>query len=96
MFVEPLLNVKNLKVYFGVAGKGLFGKKRTFVKAVDDVSFSIDKGETFALVGESGSGKTTLGHAILCAVGNYCRNSSPYSNVRGGGTDHSLYLPNPG
>jgi peptide/nickel transport system ATP-binding protein len=68
MKTEPLINVKNLKVYFGLAGKGLFGKRRALVKAVDDVSFSINKGETFGLVGESGSGKTTLGHAILGAI----------------------------
>jgi oligopeptide/dipeptide ABC transporter ATP-binding protein len=68
MITEPLIDVKNLKVYFGLAGKGLFRKRKALVKAVDDISFSISKGETFGLVGESGSGKTTLGHAILCAI----------------------------
>jgi len=54
---ETLVEVKNLQVTFGS------GKKK-FV-AVDDVNFSIYKGETFSLVGESGSGKTTIGRAIV-------------------------------
>jgi oligopeptide transport system ATP-binding protein len=57
------VEVKGLKQYFP-AGGGLFTKKR-FVKAVDDVSFSIDKGETLGLVGESGCGKTTTGRSLL-------------------------------
>ena len=59
-----LLEVKNLKVHFPVQ-HGLFGRRRGFVKAVDDVSLSIAPGETLGLVGESGCGKTTLGRAIL-------------------------------
>ena len=59
---DILLEVKNLKKYFPV--KTGFMKKN-FVKAVDDVSFFIRKGETFGLVGESGCGKTTLGRAVL-------------------------------
>src|SRR5690349_1848810 len=47
-----------------VRGRGLF-RKGTSVRAVDDVSFTIDEGETFGLVGESGSGKTTTGRCIL-------------------------------
>jgi oligopeptide/dipeptide ABC transporter ATP-binding protein len=60
----PLLEVNNLKVHFPVKRGGL---RRTadFVKAVDDVSFSIAPGETLGLVGESGCGKTTLGRAIV-------------------------------
>jgi peptide/nickel transport system ATP-binding protein len=60
----PQLEVKNLKTYFPVK-RGLFGKVRDYVKAVDDVSFNVFPGETIGLVGESGCGKTTLGRTIL-------------------------------
>ena len=59
----PLLEVRHLTKEF-TRKKGLFGKA-TAVRAVDDVSFTIEKGETFGLVGESGSGKTTTGRCIL-------------------------------
>jgi ABC-type oligopeptide transport system ATPase subunit len=59
----PLLEVRHLTKEFS-RGKGLFGKG-TSVRAVDDVSFGIERGETFGLVGESGSGKTTTGRCIL-------------------------------
>jgi len=61
---EPLLTVENLKMYFPVT-KGLTQRKVGDLKAVDDVSFTINKGETFGLVGESGCGKTTTGKCIL-------------------------------
>jgi len=59
----PLLEVRHLSKEFA-RRKGLFGKG-TPVRAVDDVSFVIERGETFGLVGESGSGKTTTGRCIL-------------------------------
>ncbi len=65
--LEPILQVENLKTYFPI-NKGLFGRAKDFVKAVDDVSFSLYPGETLGLVGESGCGKTTLGRTILKLV----------------------------
>ena len=59
-----LLEVRNLRVHFPVR-HGLFSRARQFVKAVDDVSFTLESGETVGLVGESGCGKTTLGRAIV-------------------------------
>src|SRR3954464_5571305 len=59
----PLLEVRHLTKAFSRRA-GLFGKG-TSVRAVDDVSFAIERGETFGLVGESGSGKTTTGRCIL-------------------------------
>ncbi len=61
---EILLNVENLKKFFPIK-KGLLSKTVGYVKAVDDVSFQIKKGETLGLVGESGCGKTTIGRALL-------------------------------
>src|SRR3989441_321275 len=61
---ENLVEVKNLKKYFPIK-KGIFAKLVGHVKAVDDVSFTIRRGETLGLVGESGCGKTTTGRCIL-------------------------------
>lgn len=58
----PLIEVKGLKEYFDIS-VGMFKTKP--LKAVDDVSFSINKGETLGLVGESGCGKTTVGRTLL-------------------------------
>ena len=59
---QPLLEVKDLKQHFNI-NMGMFKTKP--LKAVDGVSFSINKGETLGLVGESGCGKTTVGRTIL-------------------------------
>jgi oligopeptide transport system ATP-binding protein len=61
---QPLLEVRHLVKHFQVSG-GVFGGKAGVVRAVDDVSFSIARGETLGLVGESGCGKTTTGRCIL-------------------------------
>ncbi len=58
----PLIEVKDLKKYFPIKGKGF--AKRT-VKAVDGISFAIEKGETLGLVGESGCGKSTVGRTLI-------------------------------
>ena len=61
---NALIDVRNLKMYFPVY-EGILSKKVADVKAVDDISFSIEEGKTFGLVGESGCGKTTAGKCIL-------------------------------
>jgi oligopeptide/dipeptide ABC transporter ATP-binding protein len=64
---ETFLSVQNVVKYFPVS-KEWFAKKREFVHAVDDVSFSIAEGESFGLAGESGCGKTTLARVVLGLV----------------------------
>ena len=61
---RPILDIRHLKKYFPVTS-GLFLKPTGFVHAVDDVNFSVFKGETLGVVGESGCGKTTLGRCIM-------------------------------
>jgi oligopeptide/dipeptide ABC transporter ATP-binding protein len=61
---EVILDVQHLKKYFPIK-RGVFSRTIGDVKAVDDVSFRINKGETLGLVGESGCGKTTIGRTIL-------------------------------
>lgn len=64
MSEEVVMKVEHLKKYFPITN-GVFSKVTGHVKAVDDVSFEINKGETFGLVGESGCGKSTTGRTIL-------------------------------
>ncbi len=62
---DVLLEVRNLKMHFPVNSGVLFQRPTGFIKAVDDVSFAVRRGETLGIVGESGSGKTTVGRCIL-------------------------------
>lgn len=62
---SPFIEVKELKVYFKQKSSKPLSFKPGVLKAVDQVSFTIEKGKTFGLVGESGSGKSTIGKAIL-------------------------------
>lgn len=64
MATEPLLEVRNLKKYFTVE-TDFWGKPKSYLKAIDNVSFSIEAGETLGLVGESGCGKSTTGRTII-------------------------------
>lgn len=61
---DEILRIERLKKYFKIGG-GFLGGAGLTIRAVDDVSFSVRKGETFGLVGESGCGKTTLGQTII-------------------------------
>ncbi len=61
---KEILKVEDLKVHFPIK-KGVFGKPKDFIRAVDGVSLDLREGETIGIVGESGSGKTTLGLALL-------------------------------
>ncbi len=61
---QVLLQVKNLKKYFPVAAN-FFGKPVKFLKAVDGVSFTLEKGKTLGIVGESGCGKSTMGRSLI-------------------------------
>lgn len=64
---QEILRVKNLSKIFET-GKGFFSKDKRLVKAVDNISFGINTGETLGLVGESGCGKTTVGRCLLRGV----------------------------
>lgn len=64
MSSKTILEAENLTKYFLLVG-GFMGKQKSYVRAVDDISFNIMEGETFGLVGESGCGKTTTGRLLL-------------------------------
>ena len=64
--MTEILRVENLKKYF--TKKGVFGKESSTIKATDDVSFALNKGEVFVLAGESGSGKSTIAKLILRSI----------------------------
>jgi len=62
---KAVIQVKNLKKYFPITSGSVFQSQVGAVKAVDDISFNVYKGETLGLVGESGCGKSTCGRTIL-------------------------------
>jgi peptide/nickel transport system ATP-binding protein len=64
----PLLDVQGLRKYFPIVKKGMFSRITGHVRAVDDVTFSVQEGEALGLVGESGCGKTTTARCILRAI----------------------------
>lgn len=62
---KTLLDIRNLKMYFPLTKGIIFQRTVGYVRAVDDITFSIERGQTLGLVGESGSGKTTIGRTII-------------------------------
>ena len=63
-FAQPILSVETLRKYFPICA-GLLNRKVAEVRTVDDVSFSVVKGETLGIVGESGCGKSTLARLLM-------------------------------
>ena len=64
---SPLLEVRDLKVWYPVRA-GIFRRRVGWVRAVDGVDFTLERGQTLGLVGESGCGKTSIGHAVVRVV----------------------------
>ena len=75
MTAAPLLDVRGLRKFFPIS-KGLFRRTVSNVRAVDDVSFTVQEGEALGLVGESGCGKTTTARCILRAIDRFSRSSA--------------------
>ena len=65
---QPMLSVRNVSKSFSIRKNGLFGSRHEVMRAVNDVSFEVPRGETLGLVGESGCGKTTLSKIIMRAL----------------------------
>src|SRR3974377_1887528 len=80
---QPLLIVEDLKKYFPIHG-GVLHRRNASIKAVDDVSFSVRKGETLGVVGESGCGKSTLAR-ILVGLIQQGKGRIVFDGGRGGG-----------
>ena len=88
--MSEIIRAENLKKYFPVQKsllEQLFARKASYVKAVDDISFSIKKGEIFTLAGESGCGKTTTGRLVVRLLqptsGKICFNGEDITRLKG-------------
>jgi peptide/nickel transport system ATP-binding protein len=88
--LSEIIRAENLKKYFPVQKsllEQLFARKASYVKAVDDISFSIKKGEIFTLAGESGCGKTTTGRLVVRLLqptsGKICFNGEDITRLKG-------------
>jgi len=86
---KPLLAVEDLRTWFA-SSSGLFRRVKSYVKAVDGISFTLSEGETLGVVGESGSGKTTLGRSVLKLI--QCQGRVHFTFVSGEQSRNLLQL----